>query len=150
MIVQIPTITSFTPDTGGPPTTDSNVVTLVGTAAASTTVQIYNNNTLLGTAAVGANGAWSFTTPVLGTGYFVVSLTAVDVSAGVSSAPSAALNLTIDATTPPTPVITGFSPDTGTIGDGVTTAQVVTLTGTLGRMDGYLHIYDGGTYLGDA
>jgi large repetitive protein len=150
MTVQVPTITSFTPDTGGPTTTDSNVVTLVGNAAPNTTVQVYNYTTLLGTAAVNASGAWSFTTPVLGTGYFFASLTAVDVSAGVSSAPSAALNLTIDATTPPTPVMAGFSPDTGIMGDGKTTAQVVTLTGTSGRMDGFVKIYDGGTYVGDA
>src|SRR6201992_2185985 len=102
MTGQAPTITSFSQDTGAltgnPNLTDANVLTLTGAAVANTTIKVFNGKTLLGSTTVDANGIWSFTTPVLGTGFFMASLTAVDIAAGVASAPSAALNLTIDTT----------------------------------------------------
>ena len=154
MTVITPTIVSFSPDTGAltgnPQLTDANVLTLTGTAAANSTVEIFNGSTLLGAAATNASGAWSFTTPTLGTGFFGVSLTAVDTdSTGAKSSASAPLNLTVDTLAPATPVITSFSPDTGTAGDQ-TTAQVLTLTGAVGEVDGFVQIYDNGTLLGQA
>src|SRR5579883_2870074 len=155
MSVQVPVITSFSPDTGlltgNPNMTDANVLTLTGTAAPNTAVEVFNGTTLLGTGAVNASGVWTFTTPVLGTGFFGVSLTAVDVAAGASSAASAALNLTINTTVPTSPVITSYSPVTGTPGSTTTTAQVLTLSGTSDpSQQGFIDVYDGTTLLGQA
>src|SRR5579883_3281109 len=155
MSVQVPVITSISQDTGlltgNPNMTDDNVLTLTGTAAPNTAVEVFNGTTLLGTGAVNASGVWTFTTPVLGTGFFGVSLTAVDVAAGASSAASAALNLTINTTVPTSPVITSYSPVTGTPGSTTTTAQVLTLSGTSDpSQQGFIDVYDGTTLLGQA
>ena len=60
----VPTITSFSPDTGvvGDGITDPAILTLTGTAVANSTVNVYDGTTLLGTATANASGAWSFVT----------------------------------------------------------------------------------------
>ncbi len=40
------------------------------------------------------------------------------------------LNVRVDTSAPVAPKITAFTPDTGTVGDGITSANRVTLTGT--------------------
>ncbi len=61
--------------------------------------------------------------------------------------------LAIGSTPPPpvvqAPSIAGFSPDSGTVGDGITNANVVTLTGT-GPASETIKIYDGTTLIGSA
>ena len=46
-----------------------------------------------------------------------------------------------------TPVITSFSPDSGTVGDGITNASTLVLSGTAAANDA-LKIFDGSTLLG--
>jgi hypothetical protein len=48
---------------------------------------------------------------------------------------------------PPAPAIAAFSPDTGVVGDGITDANVLTLTGTA-EANTTLSIYDGSALLG--
>src|SRR5258707_15170109 len=130
MSVQVPVITAVSPLSPGQTSiTNASVLTLGGTAAANTTVQVYDSGVLIGTAAVNASGVWSFSTSTLPDGWH--SFTAVDKDgSGATSASSAAFGLGVDTHAPSTPTITGFSPDTGNVGDAITTASVVTLSGT--------------------
>jgi hypothetical protein len=59
---------------------------------------------------------------------------------------SAALVVTIDVTAPVAPTITSFSPDSGTVGDGITNVNVLTLTGTAGA-NSTVTVYDGASLL---
>src|SRR5262249_50672869 len=74
------------------------------------------------------------------------SFTATDTVSGVTSAASTAMNVTIDTVAPVAPVITSFTPDTGTVGDGITTANVLTLSGTA-EANSTVKIFDGATLL---
>ena len=103
-----PTIASFSPDSGtvGDGVTNATVLTLAGSATASSTVNVYDGATLLGTAAVNASGNWSFTTGTLSGGSH--SFTATDTVSGTTSAASTALNVTVDTVVPTggTPALT--------------------------------------------
>ncbi|MCE9650505.1 MAG: hypothetical protein K8R18_12860 [Parvibaculum sp.] len=125
-----PVITGFGDDTGtaGDGVTSDTTLTLSGTADGSSQVTIYDGATLLGTASV-SGGAWNFTTSVLTSGDHSFTATANDYAGNVSDA-SQALVVTVDATLPATPVISGFSTDTGTVGDGQTSDTTLTFTGT--------------------
>ena len=85
-MVAAPVITSFWPDTqaAGDRITDSNIVTLNGTAAPNSTLTVYDGSTALGTATADSSGAWSYTTaPLLDTDH-PISATATDSSGNVS------------------------------------------------------------------
>jgi large repetitive protein len=144
-----PTIAAFSPDSGvaGDGITNVSVLTLTGTADANTTVNVYDGATLLGSATANGSGAWSFITGTLAAGGH--SFTAIDTAAGKISAASAALNVTIDTTAPSAPSIASFSPDTGTVGDHITDASTLTLTGTA-EANSTVKVYDGATLLGTA
>ena len=91
-----PTLTSLTPvgSTASHGFTNAHVLTLTGTAVASSTVEVFDGSIDLGTAAVSASGAWNFTTPTLSNG--TQNFTAKDIdAAGNTSAASTALNLTV-------------------------------------------------------
>ena len=60
---------------------------------------------------------------------------------------SAALTVTIDTTAPVVPTIASFSTDSGTVGDGITNDNTLTLTGTA-EANSTVKIYDGATLLG--
>src|SRR5262249_30726328 len=80
----VPSITSFSPDTGSiAGLTDANVLTLTGTGAAGSTVNLYDGSLLLGTTAVGSTGSWSFLTATLVDG--VHNFTATDTLSGATS-----------------------------------------------------------------
>src|ERR1019366_5234277 len=49
----------------------------------------------------------------------------------------------------PVPTIVSFSPDSGTVGDGITSATVLTLTG-IAVANSTVKVYDGATLLGSA
>ena len=144
-----PTIASFSPDSGtvGDGITNVNVLTLTGTAPASSTVNVYDGATLLGTATANASGAWSFATGTLSNGSH--SFTATDTVSGTTSAASAALTVTIDTTAPVAPSIASFSTDSGTVGDHITNDNTLTLTGTA-EANSTVKVYDGATLLGSA
>src|SRR5262249_2257496 len=100
MAVAQPTIVSVLPNNGG--ITDSNVLTLFGTATPNSIVDVFDGTTLLGTATVNGNGIWTFTAGTLSDGTQV--FTAVDSnSVGNPSATSSPFQMTV------TPDIASFS-----------------------------------------
>ncbi len=150
-----PTITSFSIDSGtvGDGVTNDKTLTLIGTAGANTTVNLYDGATLLGSATADGSGAWSFITGVLANGIHSFTVTAAT-PAGVSSTLAAsvvsdALVVTIDATAPVAPSITSFSPDSGVVGDHITNDNTLTLTGTA-EANSTVNVYDGTMLLGSA
>ena len=142
-----PVITSFSPDTGvvGDGITDPAILTLTGTAVANSTVNVSDGSTLLGTATASGTGAWSFTTIPLPDG--VHSFTATVTVSGMTSAASAVMNVTIDTVAPAAPTIASFSTDSGTVGDGITNDNTLTLTGTA-EANATVKVFDGATLLG--
>ena len=79
-------------------TNDSTPV-ISGTATPGSTVSIFDNGTLLGTAVADANGAWTFTppTPLADGAHVFTARTELD---SLMSAPSDAVDLTIDTRAP--------------------------------------------------
>ena len=145
-----PTFASFSPDSGvvGDHITNINMLTLAGTAEANSTVTVYDGTTLLGIAVTNSSGAWSFATAPLADGSHAFTATDMD-AAGNISAVSSALNVTVDTHVPVAPTVASFSPDTGTVGDGITSANALTLTGTA-EANSTVNVYDGTTDLGTA
>src|SRR4029077_19363695 len=126
----VPSIAAYSTDSGtvGDGVTNNNTLTLTGSAEANATVKVYDGATLLGSATADGSGNWSYTTAALANGAH--SLAATETVAGNTSAASSALNVIIDTTAPLTPAIASFSPDSGTVGDHITKAHMLTLTGT--------------------
>ncbi len=145
-----PTISSFSPDTGvvGDHITDVNTLTLAGTAEANSTVKIYDGAALLGSVTANGSGVWAYTTATLTNGAHSFTATATDVAGNTSTA-STGLSVTIDTVAPAAPTITSFSPDSGVVGDGITDASTLTLTGTA-EANSTVKVYDGATLLGTA
>src|SRR5450631_2912981 len=145
-----PSITSFTPDTGtvGDGITDANVLTVTGSAEANSTVKVYDGATLLGSATANGSGAWTYTTAALSNGGHSLTATATD-AAGNTGAASSAMAITIDTAAPVAPSITSFTPDSGVVGDHITNASTVTLTGSA-EANSTVKVYDGVTLLGTA
>jgi hypothetical protein len=100
-----PKISSFSNDSGivGDHITSDNTLTLTGSAAANSTVKVYDATTQIGTATADATGAWHTTTSALSDGHH--SFTATDTVSGATSAASAALSVTVDTVAPNAPVI---------------------------------------------
>ena len=144
----VPAIAAFSTDSGtvGDGITNDNTLTLTGTAAANSTVKVYDGATLLGQATANGSGAWSYTTAALANGAHSLTATATD-AAGNTSAASATLNVTVDAAAPGAPTIASFSTDSGTVGDGITNDNTLTLTGTA-EASSTVKVYDGATLLG--
>ena len=145
-----PAIASYSTDSGtvGDGITNDNTLTLTGSAEANATVKVYDGVTLLGSATADGSGNWSYTTAALTNGAHSLTATATDV-AGNTSAASAALNVTIDASAPVTPAIASYSTDSGTAGDGITNDNTLTLTGSA-EANATVKVYDGVTLLGSA
>ena len=89
-------------------------------------MKVYDGATLLGSATANGSGAWSYTTGALSDGGHSLTATATD-AAGNTSAASAALSVTVDTAAPGAPAIASFSTDTGTVGDGITNDNTLTL-----------------------
>ncbi|WP_343704762.1 Ig-like domain-containing protein [Chitinophaga sp.] len=84
--------------------TKNNKPALSGTAEPNTTVTIYNNGVAIGTAAVSADGTWSFTpATALADGEHAITTTVTD-AAGNTSEQGEAVSFTVD-TQLPVPVI---------------------------------------------
>jgi hypothetical protein len=93
-----PVIVSFSPNTNGVDTT--SMITLNGTAEASSVVTVYDGNTDLGVAPVNTLGNWSFVASNVING--IHSFTAFDADANGTSTISSAFLVTVNAVTPPT------------------------------------------------
>lgn len=137
--------------------TNDNSPTLSGTVEAHATVEIYEGGTLLDFTTADASGAWSATigaaTP-LADGLHNITIKQVD-GAGNKSDASPALALTISSGTtsgptapaaPAAPVLASAS-DSGTPGDGITSDNSPTLSGTA-LANATVEIYAGTTLLG--
>lgn len=135
-----PKIVSVSPDSNivGDGITDSNVVTLSGTAVAGSSVSVFDGTKLLGTVTVSANGAWIFLTGTLADGSH--AFTATDTSAGNTSLASNVESITVDTHAPAAPVI---------VSETATGTNQEIFSGTA-EANSKIAIYDGTTQLGTA
>ena len=102
---------------------NTNEVALTGTAEANSTVKVYDGATLLGSAVANSTGAWTYTTAALANGNHSFTATATDAAANTGAASSVAA-ITVNT---PVPIIASFSPDSGTVGDGITNVNCLDL-----------------------
>lgn len=132
-----PKIASFSTDSGvaGDQITSDNTLTLAGSAAANSTVKVFDGTTQLGIVTADANGAWHYTTATLADGKH--GFTATDTVSGVLSAKSAALDVTVDSTAPNAPVLLTDS----------TSHHRATVTGTA-EAGSAIKLYEGTDLLG--
>ncbi|MGV7217091.1 Ig-like domain-containing protein [Bradyrhizobium sp. UFLA05-112] len=135
-----PKIASFSTDTGvvGDNITKDNTLELKGTAAAGSTVKIYDGKTQIGSTIADSKGSWDYITKVLTDATHTLTATATN-SSGKTSAASSALAVTVDTQTP-TPTITGNT---------VNSAHQVVVTGTA-EANSTVKVYDGTTSVGTA
>jgi parallel beta-helix repeat protein len=135
-----PIIASFSNDSGvaGDGLTNDNTPTLTGTAAANSTVKVFDGTTQIATATADGSGAWSYTTAALADGSHNFTATATNASG--TSAASAALAVTIDTVAPNAPVEAG---------DSIVNGTQVQLTGTA-EANSTLQVHDGTTLVGTA
>lgn len=133
-----PTIASFSNDTGkaGDGITSDNTLELKGTAAANSTVTVYDNGKQIGTTKADASGSWDYITGVLTDATH--ALTAKATSGGQTSAASTALNVSVDTAAPTAPVVTS---------DAIVNTNQVKATGTAAA-NSSITVYDGSTVVG--
>ncbi len=133
-----PAISSWSPDTGvvGDGITDASVLTLKGTAAAGSTVKVYDGSSLIGTVTADSAGAWTDVTPTLTNATHVFTATATT-TAGTSAA-SAAVDVTVDTIAPAAPAVTS---------DTIVNTNHVQLSGTA-EANSTITVYDGTTAVG--
>jgi hypothetical protein len=152
-----PVITAITDDvapvtgvvTNGGATNDPTP-TLAGTAAANSTVSIYDNGVLLTTVTANGAGIWTYTTTGRTDGTHSFTATATDAAGNVSSL-STAYAVIVDTIAPAAPAITSvtddFAPVLGTVSNGgITNDATPLLTGTAAA-NATIAIYDNGVLL---
>ena len=142
-----PVISSWSDDTGlsGDGITSDTTLILSGTAEAGATVTLFDGDTELGVVTAAADGTWNFDTAILAEGAHEFTATATN--AGGTSQISVPVTVTLDTVAPDAPVISGYSADTGTTGDGITSDTILTLTGTA-EAGATIEIFDGDTSIG--
>ncbi|MGK3111585.1 Ig-like domain-containing protein [Candidatus Pantoea formicae] len=132
-------------------TTDDNTPTLSGTAEPGTYISVYDGTTLLGTATVGADGTWSFTTPALSNGAHSLTVTVTDAAGNVSSATDP-FNFSVTADLPPATTTLEITDDTGStlaqLGNGAYTHDSTPVLSGLATAGAVITLYDGETVLG--
>lgn len=133
-----PAIVSFSRDSGvvGDGITKDNTPTLAGTAAANSTVTVFDGSTKIGTATANSNGAWTFTATKLTDGNH--SFTTTDTVSGTTSAASSALSITVDTAAPAAPTL---------VSDSIVNTNHVLLSGTA-QANTTITVYDGTTTVG--
>lgn len=154
----VPAILSATDDVGAVTgtltngqSTDDTRPLLTGTAAPGTTLTLYDNGTLLGTALTGANGQWSFT-PAAALAEGAHAFTATATNANGTSALSAAFSLTVDLSAPAAPAIGEILDDVGSLTGPIASGQTTddtrpTVTGS-GEAGTTVTLYNNGTAIG--
>jgi hypothetical protein len=145
-----PKIASFSNDTGklGDGITSDNTLALTGTAAANSTVSIFDGGKQIGTATANSSGAWNYTTAALSDGSHGLTAKATD-KAGHTSVASTAVDVKIDTHAPDAPKIASFSSDGKAISGDVANVDHVTLTGTA-EANSVVKVFDGTKQLGTA
>jgi hypothetical protein len=148
-----PVISSFSRDSGvkGDGITNDNTITLTGTAAANSTVKIYDGSTQIGTAKAAANGSWNYITSVLTDAKHTLTATATN-SSGQTSSASSATAIMVDTKAPDAPTIaTGLSASART---AAATQSTSVANGTAVNLKGVAEakssvtVYDGNTKIG--
>jgi hypothetical protein len=142
-----PAIASFSQDSGvvGDHITNDSTLTLTGTAAANTTVKVFDGTKQIGTATANSSGAWNYTAAALSDGNH--SLTATDTdSSGHTSSASSALAVTIDTHAPAAPTMAVYAQGGAAVG-GTTIADDLLLKGTA-EANSTVHVFDGGKQIG--
>jgi VCBS repeat-containing protein len=133
----------------GQPTNDDRPQ-ITGTADVGSTVNIYDNGTLLTSIVIDGTGTWSFTPAIaLGQGLHNLTVTASDAAGNTS--PAATFSFVVDTVRPLAATITQISDDVGTLtgtvaNNGVSNDPTPTLSGT-GEPNTFVSIYDGDTLL---
>ena len=110
-------------------TTNDASPVLTGTAEAGSTVHIYDNGRLIGTAQAGTDGTWAFTpSPPLADGQHLLTATSTDADGNVSPV-SELLDITVDTTTgAPLVVVTGNGNGTITVTGTAEPGATLTIT----------------------
>lgn len=144
-----PTITTISDDSGvkGDGITNDNTLTLTGTAAANSTVKIYDGSTQIGSVKAGEGGAWSYTTSPLTDAKHSLTATSTN-SSGQTSDSSAVVTTTIDTKAPNAPTLGVFSSD-GKALSGTTAVDDVLLKGNA-EANSSVKVYDAGKLIGSA
>ncbi len=134
-----PTITSISNDSGvaGDGITNDNTLALKGTAAANSTIKIYDGSTQIGTTTASSTGSWDYITSVLSNAKHVLTATATN-SSGQASTASGAVTMTVDTVAPTAPVLGS---------NAVVNTNQVKLSGTA-EANSKVTIYDGTTVVG--
>ncbi|WP_058959341.1 Ig-like domain-containing protein, partial [Type-E symbiont of Plautia stali] len=132
-------------------TTDDNTPTISGTAEPGTYVSVYDGTTLLGTATVGADGTWSFTTPALSNGAHSLTVTVTDTAGNVSAATDP-FNFSVTADLPPATSTLEINDDNGStlvpLTNGAYTDDNTPVLSGLATAGAVITLYDGETVLG--
>jgi hypothetical protein len=136
-----PKIASYSTDSGvaGDGITKDNTLELKGTAAAGSTVKIYDGSNQLGSTTADSKGNWDYITKVLTDAKHTLTATATN-SSGQTGGASSAQTVTVDTHAPGAPTIAGNS---------VNAAKQVVLKGTA-EADSMIKVYDGMTQVGTA
>ncbi|MFB6459715.1 Ig-like domain-containing protein [Bradyrhizobium tunisiense] len=136
-----PVIASFSTDSGtaGDKITNDNTIELKGSAAAGTTVKIYDGTTQLGSTTADSSGNWDYITKVLTDAKHTLTATATN-SSGQTSAASSALAVTVDTTAPTVPTIASNT---------VNSANQAVLSGKA-EASSVVKVFDGTTQIGTA
>jgi len=136
-----PVIASFSTDSGvaGDGITNDNTLDLKGTAAAGSTVKIYDGSTQIGTTTATSTGSWDYITSILTDAKHTLTATATNAS-GQTSTASAALTVTVDTKAPAAPTI---------VSDTVNSANQVVASGTA-EANSTIKVFDGTTQVGTA
>ncbi|MCP4383274.1 MAG: hypothetical protein GY798_17960, partial [Hyphomicrobiales bacterium] len=123
--------------------TSDNTLKLVGTAKAGSKVTIYIDGKKVGTVKADKKGKWTFKTKKLGDGDYKFQ---VKEKKGGKTKKSKKEKVVVDTDTD-TPVIAGIADDSGVLGDGVTSDQTLSLSGTA-EAGSTVEVFDGGVSLG--
>jgi Bacterial Ig-like domain/Bacterial Ig domain len=144
-----PKIVSSSQDSGiaGDGITNDSTLTLTGTAAANSTVKVFDGLTQVGTTTANSSGSWSDVLAILTDAKHTLTAIAVN-SSGQSSAASAALAVTIDTHAPAAPTMAVYS-EGGTAVSGATSVNDFLLKGTA-EANSTVHVLDGGKQVGTA
>ncbi|MDU2733334.1 MAG: acyl-CoA dehydrogenase domain-containing protein, partial [Mixta calida] len=131
--------------------TNDDTPVLRGTAEAGATVNIYEGDTLLGTATVNQSGVWRFETGTLTDGQYTFTVSVTDAAGNVSTE-AQPYTINVDLTPPAVIADLAISDNagatTGPLANGaVTDDNTPTLSGTA-EAGSVVSVYDGDTLLG--
>ncbi|ALG73044.1 hypothetical protein VY88_14300 [Azospirillum thiophilum] len=129
--------------------TNLTAPTVTGTAAAGSSVTLYDGALALGTVTANGQGNWEIATSGLAAGAHTLTAQAVD-AAGNTSLSSAAFTVTVDTSAAaPTGLALALASDTGVTGDARTNLATPSVTGSA-EASSIILLYEGSTLLGQA